>query len=103
MYGTWGAMFIHDILIRRLGDRVSCASVLTFRRLSANSSQGVQLDELMFDDGDIVDWIIRNANSAFARIPGVRREKMIGRLAGDVSRSPDLIKPLRNRLGRVAE
>lgn len=71
--------------------------------LSTNSNPGVQLVELVFDDGDFVDWIIRGADPAIARIPGIRREKMIGRLEGDVSRSPDLNKPLRNRFGRVAE
>jgi len=96
--------FIHDIAMRRGVEQVSHAPGMTDRLLFANSSQGVVFDPLIFDDdGDVVDRIIRDAKPAFGEIPGVRREKIIRPLAGEVYRLPDLIETLRNHLVRVAD
>ncbi len=95
---------LHDIALRRGIEEVSRAHGTTDRLLFASSNQGVVLAPLVFDaDGDGVDRIIRDANPAFGKIPGVRREKIIRRLAGGVYGLPDLTETLRNRFVRVAE
>jgi len=76
---------IRDITTRKRAEDALRESENKFRSLYAAMSDGMALHELVYDPaGHPVDYVLQDANPAFERHTGLRREAVIGRRASEI-------------------
>ncbi|HEY3419283.1 MAG TPA: ATP-binding protein [Methanomassiliicoccales archaeon] len=77
-------------------------STQKFESLFSSSSEGICLNEMVFDDtGDPVDYRIIDVNPAYEKITGISRPNAVGRLASDIFGTKNL--PFLKTFANVSE
>ncbi|MDO9086436.1 MAG: diguanylate cyclase [Anaerolineaceae bacterium] len=64
-----------------------------FRTQFENMVEGMAIDQIIYEDGEPIDWIITDVNPAFERIMELSREDVIGKLATTIYGSYATIEP----------
>lgn len=64
-----------------------------FRTQFENMDEGVVIDQIIFENGKPVDWIVTDVNPAYERIMRLSRKDVIGKLASSIYGSYEAIEP----------
>jgi diguanylate cyclase (GGDEF)-like protein len=65
-----------------------------YRSLFENMEEGIAIDLVIYENGQAIDWIIQDINSAYERILSVKRENVVGQYASRIYGSFEAIASL---------
>jgi diguanylate cyclase (GGDEF)-like protein len=55
-----------------------------YRSLFENMAEGIAIDEIIYKNGEAVDWIIQDVNPSYEKILGITRKSVTGQMASKV-------------------
>jgi diguanylate cyclase (GGDEF)-like protein len=64
-----------------------------FRTQFENMVEGMAIDQIIYEDGKAIDWIVTDVNPAYERIMRLSRENVVGKLASSIYNSQEAIEP----------
>ncbi len=94
------AAFIDITEVKRAED-ARAESEAKYRALFEHMASASCLDEVVYEDGKAVDYVILDINPAFEKIVGVKRADVVGKLASETYGTKDI--PFLDRFAQVAE
>ncbi len=90
-----------DVSERKKKEEEVRQSETRFRTLFTNMVSGACVDEVIYKDGNVVDYRILDINPAYERILAIKRENVVGKLASEIY-APHPI-PFLEQYAQVAE
>jgi len=73
-----------DTSVQRKAEKALQESEVKYRAIFENTVSASCLDEVIYDDGKVVDYRILDVNPAYERLHGISRERAIGSLASQL-------------------
>jgi diguanylate cyclase (GGDEF)-like protein len=64
-----------------------------YRSLFENMVEGIVIDQIVYENGKPIDWIIQDTNPAYEKILAISREKVIGQIASTIYGTQQSIEP----------
>lgn len=83
----------HELSEREKYQKALTKNEKKFHAQFENLSEGIAIDQIIYENGIPIDWIITDVNPAYERIMKVTREEVIGKFGSDLYGSKRKIQP----------